>query len=245
MCKILSTERVLVTCSLCGGFQLEKKKDEQRKNFAYFKKKSQSKDETKGIQITNVLTSVREKVTSAEFAYAEEEMQKTYERQIKYQVEIPARIKKEVDLCAKDFGTASAFKKFTTKYPKYSFSRTTVNTWKKKCNDGDWTVIKRIGKPNLLDSGMLKKVKDIALGTRMPEGVINKRQLISIATGVVRANNPNLLKEQCRLCWLCWARVLEKVTWSKRRGTTGKVAPHPDFSRRKVDFSEKHTRIGF
>ena len=157
MCKILSTERVLVTCSLCGGFQLEKKKDEQRKNFAYFKKKSQSKDETKGIQITNVLTSVREKVTSAEFAYAEEEMQKTYERQIKYQVEIPARIKKEVDLCAKDFGTASAFKKFTTKYPKYSFSRTTVNTWKKKCNDGDWTVIKRIGKPNLLDSGMLKK----------------------------------------------------------------------------------------
>ena len=38
---------------------------------------------------------------------------------------------------------------------------------KKKCNDGDWTVIKRIGRPKLLDSGMLRKVKDIALGTRM------------------------------------------------------------------------------
>ena len=60
------------------------------------------------------------------------------------------------------------------------------------CNDGDWTVIKRIGRPNLLDSGMLKKVKDIALGTRMAGGVINRRQLISI---MVRANNPNLLKE--------------------------------------------------
>ena len=166
-----------------------------KKNFAYFKKKSQTKDETEDIQITNVLTSVRENVTSAEFAYPEEEMQKTYKRQKKYQVEIPVRIKKEVDLCAKDFGTASAFKEFTTKYPKYSFSRTTVDTWKKKCNDGDWTVIKRIGKPNLLDSGMLKKVKYIVLGTRMPEGVINRRQLISIATGVVRANNPNLLKE--------------------------------------------------
>ena len=49
-----------------------------KKNFAYFKKKSQTKDETEDIQITNVLTSVREKVTSAEFAYPEEEMQKTY-----------------------------------------------------------------------------------------------------------------------------------------------------------------------
>ena len=47
----------------------------------------------------------------------------------------------------------------------------------------------------LLDSGMLKKVKDIALGARMTGGVINRRQLISIEAGVVRANQPNLLKE--------------------------------------------------
>ena len=105
------------------------------------------------------------------------------------------RIKKEVGLYARDFGTASAIKTFTTKYPKYSFIRTTVKTWKKKCNDGDWTIVKRIGRPILLDSGMLKKVKDIALGIRMAEGVINKRQLIRIATGKVRENNPNLLKE--------------------------------------------------
>ena len=50
------------------------------KFLAYFKNKSQSKDETDGIQITNVLTSVTENVTSAELAYAEEEMQMTYER---------------------------------------------------------------------------------------------------------------------------------------------------------------------
>ena len=80
-------------------------------------------------------------------------------------------------------------------YPKYFFIRTTVNTWKKKCNDGNWTVIKRIGRPNLLDSGMLKNVKDIALGTRMARGAISRGQLINITTGVVRANNPNLLKE--------------------------------------------------
>ena len=107
-----------------------------------------------------------ENVTFAELAYAEKEIQKTYERPNKYQVRIPSKIKKEVSLYARDFGNASAIKKFTTKYPKYPFIRTTVNTWK-KCNDGDWTVIKRIGRPNLLDSGMLKKVKDIALRTRM------------------------------------------------------------------------------
>ena len=43
---------------------------------AYFKKKSLSKNETDRIQITNVLISVIESVTSAEHAYAEEEMQR-------------------------------------------------------------------------------------------------------------------------------------------------------------------------
>ena len=52
----------------------------KEKFLAYFKKKSQSKDETDGIQITNVLISVTEKVSSAELAYAEEEMQKIYKR---------------------------------------------------------------------------------------------------------------------------------------------------------------------
>ena len=42
-----------------------------KKNFSHL---SQSKDEIDGIQITNILTSVTENVTSAEFAYGEEEM---------------------------------------------------------------------------------------------------------------------------------------------------------------------------
>ena len=41
-----------------------------------------------------------ENVTSADLAYTEEEMQKTYERPKKYQVQIPAKIKKEVGLYA-------------------------------------------------------------------------------------------------------------------------------------------------
>ena len=154
MCKFLSIERVWETCSLCGGFKLEKiwtkkTKINKEKFLAYFKKKSQSKDETDGIQITNVLISVTENVTFTEIASAEEEMQKTNERPKKYQVEISAKIKKEVGLYARDCDTVSAIKKFTTKYPKYSFFRTTVNTRKKKCNNGDWKFTKRIGRPNL------------------------------------------------------------------------------------------------
>ena len=69
-----------------------------------------------------------ENVISAERAYAKEEMQKTYESPKKYQIEIPVKIKKEVGLYARDFGTASTIKKFTTKYLKYSFVKTIVKT---------------------------------------------------------------------------------------------------------------------
>ena len=53
------------------------KKINKKKIRVYFKKKSQSKDETDGIQITNVLTSLTENVTSVELAHAEV-IQKTY-----------------------------------------------------------------------------------------------------------------------------------------------------------------------
>ena len=163
-----------------------------------------------------------ESVTSVEFPNTEEQMQKKYELTQKYQVRIPAKIKKKVGLHARDFGAASAIKKFTTKYPKYSFIRTTVNIWKKKCNDGGLTVIKRIGRPNLLDAGMLKKFKDIALGTRIPGGVIRRRQLIIIAAGVARANNPNLLKEYGSHLMLTdkWA---DRECWKNLLGASTKV----------------------
>ena len=77
-----------------------------------------------------------------------------------------------------------------------------------------------------------KKVKDIVLGTRMAGWVINRRQLIRKATGVVRTNNPNLLKEYGGDLVLTdkWARgVSKKLTWSRRKGTTGKVDPSTQF----------------
>ena len=68
---------------------------------------------------------------------------------------------------------------------------------------------------------MLKKVRDIVLGTRMAGGVINRRQLMSIAAGVVRANNPNLLKEYGGDLVLTdnWARKC----WKNLRGASAKI----------------------
>ena len=74
-----------------------------------------------------------------------------------------------------------------------------------------------------------KKVKDIALGTRMARGVINRRQLMSIAAGIVRGNNPNLLKEYEVIQQLLMNGVLEKRTQSKRKGNNGKIYPSPHF----------------
>ena len=116
------------------------------------------------------------------------------------------------------------------------------------CNDGDWTVIKGIGRPILIDSGMLRNVKDIALGTRMTWWVINRRQLISIATGVVRANNPNVLKKYGGDLMLTEKRargVLKKHMWSKCKGTTRKVDPYPQFLVEETFTFQRNISIGF
>ena len=46
-----------------------------------------------------------------------------------------------------------------------------------------------------MDDNQIKKVKDIAIGTRQTGGVINRRQIVNIAKGIFRANNSDILKE--------------------------------------------------
>ena len=54
-------------------------------------------------------------------------------------------------------------------------------------------MFKKAERPNLLDSNYIKNVKDIGLGTRIAGGAINKRQILNIAKGVVKANNSSSL----------------------------------------------------
>ena len=108
-----------------------------------------------------------------------------------------------------------------------------MNNWKNKYKfGGDNFVFKTVGRPNLLDDNLTKKVKDIEIGTRQAGRVINRRQVVNIAKGVVMANNPDILKEFGGNVGLTnrWARsVLSDLSCSKIKGTTGKIEPSPQF----------------
>lgn len=123
----------------------------------------------------------------------EDEIQKSCSRPNEYQKAIPKEIKEEVGAYANIHGTASAIKRFSTKYKKYTFNRTTINSW--KVISKNKIVLKKAGRPNIPGENLIKKVKDIAIGTRAAGGVINRKQIINIAKGVVRANDPNALQE--------------------------------------------------
>lgn len=199
----------------------------------YFKKNEKviDADSYGDVRITNVIKPATQDVTNAELNLVAEEVQKSCSRRDKYQKSIPEKIKKEVGAYANIHGTASAIKKFSSKYDKHTFNRTTVNSWKAKCKNPSQT-FKKVGRPNLLDDTLLKRVKDIAIGTRAAGGVINRRMILNIAKGIVKANDINALKEFGGTLELTdrWARgVLMKMNWSKRKGTTGKVDPSPQF----------------
>ena len=205
----------------------------KEKFLLYFQKNEKIVDHENGnkVEITNVIKSATSDITNAELTLVAKEMQKSCNQKVKYQKAVPDTIKKEVDMYAKIYGTASAIKNFSSKYAKYNFSRTTVNSWKAKCKVANPT-FEKAQRPNLLDETLLKKVKDIAIGTRAAGGVINRKQILNIAKGVVRANNRNALKEFGRSLDLTdrWARdVLKQLKWSKRKGTTGKFDPLPHF----------------
>ena len=107
-----------------------------------------------------------------------------------------------------------------------------MNNWKNKCKAGDNVVFKKVGRPNLLDENLIKKVKDIAIGTRQAAGVINRRQIINIARGVVRSNNPDIMAEFGGTVELTnrWARnILSDVKWPKQKGNSGKIEPSSQF----------------
>ena len=62
--------------------------------------------------------------------------------------------------------------------------QTSVNKWKKKIEkdkkNGNVTVHRRKGKPNLLDNEFLVKLKDLVTGVRIAGGVISRKMVIAV-----------------------------------------------------------------
>ena len=54
---------------------------------------------------------------------------------------------------------------------------------------------RRKGRPNLLDNEFLVKMKDVVTGVCMAGGVISRKMVIAIGTGVIKANFLSKLKD--------------------------------------------------
>ena len=68
---------------------------------------------------------------------------------------------------------------------------------------------------------MLKKNKDIIVGSRLAGTAISRKMVIAIATGVIKANDPNILRESGRSLeltegWVC--SILISMDWVKGKG---------------------------
>ena len=123
-------------------------------------------------------TSASGSLNQAELHAISDEVKSSVQPRKHYNTSVPERVKNEVGEYASINGTKSALEKLNTKYPQYTFVRTSVNNWKKKIeNDkkqSNVTVIAKKGRPNLLDDVTLEKVRDGITGTRLTGGVISR-----------------------------------------------------------------------
>ena len=86
--------------------------------------------------------------------------------------------------------------------------------------------------PNLLDDESLVKVKGKVTGDRTVGGVISRKMVIAIGTGVIKVNCPSKLKDFGGHIALTegWARgVLKSMEWSKKKDTIGKIERSKQF----------------
>ena len=78
----------------------------------------------------------------------------------------------------------------------------------------------------------LVKAKDVVTRVRTTGGIIFRKMVIVIGTGVIKANCPSKLKDVGGHIALTegWARgVLKSTEWFKRKRTTGKIEPSKQF----------------
>ena len=91
------------------------------------------------MKITDVIKSATSDITNVELTWVAKEIQKPCNQKVKYQKAVPKTIIKRSRHVCKVYGTAPAIKKFSSKYAKYNFNRTTGNSWKAKCKVVDPT----------------------------------------------------------------------------------------------------------
>ena len=71
----------------------------------------------------------------------------------------------------------------------------------------------------------LVKAKDVVTGVRTTGGIISRKMVIVIGTGVIKANCPSKLKDVGGV----GKSVLKSTEWFKRKRATGKIEPSKQF----------------
>ena len=92
----------------------------------------------------------------------------------------PRHIHMEVGKYALAHSTKDALAKFSKQYLKYTFKHTSISSWKASFkNNGNSQNLKKIGRPNLLSEELLKRTKDVTIGSRLENTVISRRMVIT------------------------------------------------------------------
>ena len=62
------------------------------------------------------------------------------------------------------------------------------NTKDPESREGQFT---KFGRPNEVNDGIILNIKETIIGIRLTRAAISRKMVISIGTGVLKANNPN------------------------------------------------------
>ena len=169
---------------------------------SYFTSVSKDKNASHG-SCTSIprLVKATGNVTAADASAVNAELEsfsKKKERQgSSYNTNIASRIKEEVGKYAHTYGTQATIKRFKSKYPHYTFLRTTINNWKRKFNKKEGVpsespTFRKAGRPNVVRDELVQKIKEVIVGVRLSGAVISRRMVISIGNGVLKANDPKV-----------------------------------------------------
>ena len=137
-----------------------------------------------------MIISETENINRAEIEMVIDEVEKSTVSTNHYN-NIPKHIQTEVGRYALDHSTKDAIENFSKQHPKFTFKRTSINSWKtllKKSVDNQ--TFNKKGQRNLLSETLLKKTKNVIFGSRLAGTVISRRMVIPIGTGVIKANDP-------------------------------------------------------
>ena len=94
---------------------------------------------------------------------------------------IPRHIRMEVGKYALAHSPKDTLTKFPKQYPKYTFKRSSINSWKASFkNNGNCQNLKKIGRPNLLSEELLTRTKYVIIGSCLAGTVISRTMVIAI-----------------------------------------------------------------